>query len=183
LNYAEEEARGTFQSGYAVFMRNWPYAWGLVNMEGSRIKGLVGMTHLPSADVDKPGASTLGGWGLAVSKYTNHPKEAVDLLRYLTSVSEQKKRALAAGLFPSYPELYHDPDLIKKIPHLDEMEVVLRNAVSRPAYLESVNYNKLSFEIWESIWDILSQKTTASQGVSILSEKLKKMIPQKEESK
>ncbi|QYU68485.1 extracellular solute-binding protein [Leptolyngbya sp. 15MV] len=39
LNYAEEEARGVFQSGNAVFMRNWPYAWPLLNAEDSPVRG------------------------------------------------------------------------------------------------------------------------------------------------
>jgi trehalose/maltose transport system substrate-binding protein len=42
LNYAEEEARGVFQSGNAVFMRNWPYAWALAEADESAIKGNVG---------------------------------------------------------------------------------------------------------------------------------------------
>ncbi|MRT18674.1 ABC transporter substrate-binding protein, partial [Vitellibacter sp. q18] len=40
-NYAEEESRGVFQSGNAVFMRNWPYAWSLAQAEDSAIKGKV----------------------------------------------------------------------------------------------------------------------------------------------
>ena len=39
LNYAEEESRGVFQSGNAVFMRNWPYAWALGNADGQPDQG------------------------------------------------------------------------------------------------------------------------------------------------
>ena len=42
LNYSEEEARGVFQSGNAVFMRNWPYAWALGNADDSAVKGKIG---------------------------------------------------------------------------------------------------------------------------------------------
>jgi len=47
LNYTEEEARGVFQSGNALFMRNWPYAWSLAQSDDSPVKGKVGVVALP----------------------------------------------------------------------------------------------------------------------------------------
>ncbi len=41
LAYQEEEARGLWQTGNAVFMRNWPYAYGLGNGDDSAVKGPV----------------------------------------------------------------------------------------------------------------------------------------------
>ena len=51
LTYQEEEARHAFQEGKAVFMRNWPYAWNLLQEEKSPVRGKVGiipMVHGPS---------------------------------------------------------------------------------------------------------------------------------------
>jgi multiple sugar transport system substrate-binding protein len=45
----EEESRRVFQSGAAVFMRNWPYAFAELEGPGSPVRGLVGMAPLPSA--------------------------------------------------------------------------------------------------------------------------------------
>ncbi len=43
LNYTEEEGRGVFQSGNALFMRNWPYVWALVQSQDSAVKDQVGV--------------------------------------------------------------------------------------------------------------------------------------------
>jgi trehalose/maltose transport system substrate-binding protein len=101
LNYAEEEARGVFQSGNAVFMRNWPYAWGLANSADSLIKDKVGVSALPKGGANGGHAAALGGWQAAVSKYSKNPDLAADLVMYLTSTAEQKRRAIEGNLQPT----------------------------------------------------------------------------------
>src|SRR6218665_1608835 len=88
LNYEEEGARGVFQSGNAVFMRNWPYAWELSQAPDSPVKGKVAVVALPKGGADGKSSGTLGGWNLAVSKYSKHQKAAADLVKYLTSSEE-----------------------------------------------------------------------------------------------
>ncbi|MGZ8995198.1 MAG: ABC transporter substrate-binding protein, partial [Rhodospirillales bacterium] len=84
LTYMEDEARGVFQSGQAVFMRNWPYVWALADAPGSPVAGKVGLAPLP-ASPGVPPTGILGGQQLAVSAYTAHPKAAAELAMALTS--------------------------------------------------------------------------------------------------
>jgi trehalose/maltose transport system substrate-binding protein len=58
LAYQEEEARGVWQTGNAVFMRNWPYAYGLGNGDDSAVKGLFGVTTLPVGKAGDTSAAT-----------------------------------------------------------------------------------------------------------------------------
>ena len=73
LSYMEEETRGVWQTGNAVFMRNWPYAYALGNGDDSPIKGKFDVAPLPSGGGDNASAATLGGWNLAVSKLLAEP--------------------------------------------------------------------------------------------------------------
>ena len=93
LAYQEEESRGVWQTGNAVFMRNWPYAYSLGNGADSAVKGKFDVAPLPKGAGDGArSAATLGGWNLAVSKYSKNPKEAIDLVKFLASPEMQKYR-------------------------------------------------------------------------------------------
>src|SRR5258708_17186647 len=85
LSYQEEESRGVWQTGNAVFMRNWPYAYALGNGDDSAVKGKFGVTTLPVGPAGSGPAATLGGWNLALSKYSKHPEAAIALARFLAS--------------------------------------------------------------------------------------------------
>src|SRR5690606_27915849 len=69
LAYMEEESRGVWQLGNAVFHRNWPYAYSLGNGADSPIAGKFDVAPLPAGEgADARSAATLGGWNVAVSK-------------------------------------------------------------------------------------------------------------------
>ncbi|WP_313951250.1 ABC transporter substrate-binding protein, partial [Accumulibacter sp.] len=118
LNYAEEESRGVFQAGNAVFMRNWPYAWALAQADGSVIRGKVGVAVLPRGGAAGRHAATLGGESLAVSKYSKHPAAAADLVLYMTSTAVQKDRALRGSFNPTIPALYQDAEILQANPFM-----------------------------------------------------------------
>jgi multiple sugar transport system substrate-binding protein len=127
----EEEVRISFQSGNALFERNWPYAWGLHNSDGSPVKGKTGIAPLPFFEGNKS-AATLGGWHVVVSAYTDQPEQAMQLISYLTSYEVQRDMVLNLGWNPGRRDLYTDETIMNAMPHLVELKTVFENAVPRP---------------------------------------------------
>ncbi|HEU4952293.1 MAG TPA: extracellular solute-binding protein, partial [Holophagaceae bacterium] len=171
LNYMEEEARGVFQSGHAVFMRNWPYAWGLVQAPGSPVRGKVGMAPLPAGAGGAP-AAALGGWSLAVSRFSRHPAEAAALARYLTGAAEQRRRALGGEFLPTYRALYRDPELRRRYPFLPELRAILDGAVARPSAATGWQYNRVSAAFWEAVHETLSGEASGAESLHRLADRL-----------
>ena len=164
LNYAEEESRGVFQAGNAVFMRNWSYAWSLAQAPQSGIRGKVGVAVLPHG----PGgvhAATLGGESLAVSRYSRNPAVAADLVMYMTSAAVQKQRAIAASFNPSLLSLYRDPDVVRANPFMGELYGVFTHAVARPTVIAATRYNQLSNELWNATHDVLSGRAKPEEAL------------------
>ncbi|MEN3540174.1 extracellular solute-binding protein [Microbispora sp. ZYX-F-249] len=57
------------------------------------------------------GAGNSGGSHLTVPKQSKHPKEAAELIEFLTSAQNQAAVFKAIGNFPSIPSLYDQPDI------------------------------------------------------------------------
>lgn len=127
----EEEVRLFFQEGNALFERNWPYALALHREAGSPVRDVTGIAPLPSF---RPGrsVSTLGGWHIGISAYTDAPEESRMLLCFLTSYEIQKRLALRLGWNPGRRDVYDDPELLARMPHLRSLRSVFETARPRP---------------------------------------------------
>lgn len=171
LNYDEEAARGVFQTGNAVFMRNWPYAWALAQGEDSPVKDKVGVISLPHGPKGEA-AAALGGWQLAVSRYSRHRDEAIDLVKYLTSQREQKRRAIKGAYNPTLTALYKDREVIAANPFFATLYPVFEQAVPRPAAQAGARYNQVSNSIWRATYDVLKGDMSAQAAMVRLDDEI-----------
>jgi multiple sugar transport system substrate-binding protein len=102
--YAEEDTRLLFQSGRAVFLRNWPYVWTLMQRSHAPMADKTGFTSM----VHAPGhssAATLGGWGFAVSSFCRNPQGAWEFVQFITGSRQLERVRQRMGLIPSRKSL------------------------------------------------------------------------------
>jgi trehalose/maltose transport system substrate-binding protein len=166
LAYQEEEARGLWQTGNAVFMRNWPYAYGLGNGDDSAVKGLFGVTTLPTGGGNDTSAATLGGWNVAVSKYGDNQEAAISLVLYLANVDAQKQRAINESNLPTIISLYDDADIAAAQPIIPQWKDVFLQAVPRPSAPTLGSYNEVSSLFWSAVHEVLSGSSSAADALA-----------------
>lgn len=166
LAYGEEESRGVWQTGNAAFMRNWPYAYTLGNGDDSAVKGLFDVTTLPVGAEGDTSAATLGGWNVAVSKYSKHQDVAISLALYLAGPEAQKARAISESALPTIVALYDDADIAAAQPIIPQWKSVFMNAVPRPSAPTLGKYNEVSSKFWSAVHETLSGNGSAADNLA-----------------
>ena len=165
LAYQEEEARGVWQTGNAAFMRNWHYAFGLGNGDDSAVKGLFDVTTLPTGGDNPTSAATLGGWNVAVSKYSDSQEAAISLALYLAGPEAQKQRAINETNLPTIVALYDDAEIAAAAPIIPRWKDVFLQAVPRPSAPTLGKYNEVSSLFWSAVHETLSGNGTAAENL------------------
>ncbi len=178
--YQEEETRRLFQSGKAVFLRNWPYVWPLANTDNSPLKGKIAIKPM-LATRDNKGGACLGGWALGISKSSKHPQEAWEAIKYFTSEEAQRNFILEAGFVPSRRSLFTDPAIVKKYPHYPKLLKVVEQAVLRPpiaqyAQASDILQRYLSAALTNRMTPEAAMNAAANETRNLLGEKINQEI-------
>ena len=114
------------------------------------------------------GAATLGGWQLAVSKYSANPDAAAAVAVYLASAAEQKIRAVEGSFNPTVMSLYEDEEVLAAAPFFGSLYDVFINAVARPSTLSAPNYNAVSTAYFTAVHSILTGQEDAAVALELL---------------
>jgi multiple sugar transport system substrate-binding protein len=76
--------------------------------------------------------ATLGGWQLAISRFSRRPELAWKFVQFMTSSETQKRIALGTGRAPARQDLYHDAEILKRSPQFQSQFETFTLATPRP---------------------------------------------------
>jgi trehalose/maltose transport system substrate-binding protein len=171
IAYLEMDAHSLWESGNACFMRGWPSSYATSAAEGSAVKGRFDVVALPAGRGGR--ASAMGENALAVSRYSRWPREATALVRYLTRPDVQRWRARTTALWPTLPDLYEDPELLKTDPYYPRLkEVLSRYAAVRPSTAAGKKYPEVSAAYARTVHSVLTGQKSAAAAAAALETEL-----------
>jgi trehalose/maltose transport system substrate-binding protein len=103
---------------------------------------------------------TIGGWALAVSKYSKVPDASVEFVRYLTSPEFQTYRGVVGGYVPTIESVAANANVQQAQPYLAKVGIVTR--VARPSAQTGENYNQVSTIFFQAANTILNGQDAGS---------------------
>ena len=177
--FKEEDSRRWWQSGNAVFLRNWPYVYSVAKAKGSPVQGKFDVAPLPGENPGM-GVATLGGWQLAVSKYSKHPEVAADIALFMTSEPIQKMRAIKGSYNPTIPALYQDPEVLQAAPFFGTLYDVFISAIARPSSQTAPKYSRASQYIFNAVHDMLTGRKNVQTALEALEIDLEDLLASEE---
>src|SRR5467141_4716972 len=171
VRYREWDSLNVWAAGDAAFMRNWPTAYVDSHAAGSPIRNKFDITLLPGGKTGRVG--TLGGAGLGVSRFSAHPREAIELVRYLSSKDVQVKRSGALSVPPTLPELYDRPEVLERNPRFAQLSQAFRTGiVSRPSTVTGKNYEVVTDAYIQAVHSVLTGEKSAPEAAAGLEKEL-----------
>jgi ABC-type glycerol-3-phosphate transport system substrate-binding protein len=159
LTAKEQESRDIFARGDAVFLRNWPETWKILNNpERSSVAGRVGMVPLPAFEGGQH-AGTLGGWQFGIASYSPRQALAWKFILFMTGHETQRQLAIDQAQTMARMTIYDDPALLKVLPFFGRpgpwgapLRDAAMHAVPRPRL---VRYNAVSERIQRCVYEAI----------------------------
>jgi trehalose/maltose transport system substrate-binding protein len=171
VGYKEWDSQNVWVAGEAAFMRNWPTYYVDGQAVGSPIRNKFEIALPPGGKAGRFG--TLGGAGLGVSRFSAHPREAVELVRYLSRSDVQTKRSRMLSVPPTLPELYDVPEVYERNPGFALLSQAFRTGMAfRPSNVTGKNYQAVSDAYIQAVHSVLTDERSAPEAATALENEL-----------
>ncbi len=171
VSYTEPDSLNVFRSGNAAFMRYWSSGYRANKSASSKVREQFNVTQLPTG----PGGrgQSVGGFQLAVSRYSAYPREAAELVQYLTSSKIERSRAVQEGYLPTLTQLYSDAEVLKAVPEAAVFANTRREDwIARPSSIAAAKYSALSKNYYEAVHRILTGQSSPEKALHDLEREL-----------
>lgn len=173
LTYEEESSQNAFESGKFLFLDNWPDVSAALSVKSAQNKvyGKVGMVPLPG--LNGTGSSSLGGANLAISAYSQHQRTALNFIKYMTDLPNEKQMFMQGSFPPVWTSLYTDKSMVASYPYLPTLEQAINSAQPRPAI---TNYDQASLAISSAVYQALTDEKKPQQALAEMAGQLTQII-------
>jgi multiple sugar transport system substrate-binding protein len=173
LTYEEESSQAAFEAGKFLFLDNWPDVYAALSVPGpaNNVYDKFWFTALPGPR--GPGSSSLGGANLAISAYSQHQRTALNFIKYMTDLTNEKEMLERGSFPPVWTQLYTDPGLVRSYPYLPVLEQAINSAQPRPAIS---NYDQASLAISSSVYQALTHQKQPRQALAEMAAQLTQII-------
>jgi len=176
-NFRELDSWKAFVGGDAVFMRNWPYAFGnLGDPTFAKIEqSQVGLAPIPTSNASQKSYSCQGGWNLMINTYTRETKQdaAWKFIRFMTAPEQQKFMAMNGGFLPTYRVLYEDEEILRKMPSVQQGRSIIQNARVRPL---TPYYRQMAPRISRTFNRLITGEISGTAAVQLLEKELRTVL-------
>jgi len=115
---------------------------------------------------------TLGGFGLAVSRSSAHPREAVALIRFLIARELQSKADRAHPEPAAGPQLYDLPHILQAYAPSIQLSRQSSLLVSRPSNVTGRAYEDVSQAYIQAVHSVLTGERSAPMAAAALEKQL-----------
>ena len=117
-------------------------------------------------------AGTLGGSGLAVFRNTIHPKEAVELVRFLIHAQTDPSEKSTPDNLPAQPEVYDLASVLGPQSNSEKSSQHKSGLVSRPSNVTGSAYEKVARAYFTAVHAVLTGQKGAPEAAAELEKQL-----------
>jgi trehalose/maltose transport system substrate-binding protein len=175
LAYQEMDSINVFDQGEAAFGRVWGGSpipriglFRQLHWRRTLAQTKKGYTSIPGGPMGSAG--TLGGSGLAVSKYSFHRKEAIELVRFL--IRAQIRSNIAESAVVTQPEIGKVSSSSDESPNAKKSLQDTLRLVMRPSSETGTHYEEVTRVYIDAVHSVLAGEKSASEAAADLEKEL-----------